>query len=189
MHVETSLDTPTNQKLFSGGYLGYAYAPLTAQQLSAAGLSAAAGLPAAYAAAAGPTTAAGQAQPQPQDTRIQWTTPGGGFATFTYDWIGNCATEYHEKKLCNDALQNIIYQCWCHSNQRPPWHKNIGHEHLLDARWDLSTNDLFQEYFTLSGYCHSLVLQVISQGCREKARIAIIVRCNGLTLNRIRSRR
>jgi len=54
-----------------GGYLGYAYAPLTAQQLSAAGLSAAAGLPAAYAAAAGPTTAAGQAQPQPQDTRIQ----------------------------------------------------------------------------------------------------------------------
>jgi len=111
-------------------------------------------------------------------------------AIATYDWIGNCATEYHEKK----AMQ------WCPTKYNlpmvvsfiipgPPWHKNTGHEHLLDARWDLSTNDLFQEYFTLSGYCHSLVLQVISQGGREKARIAIIVSCNGLTLNRIRSRR
>jgi len=66
-----SLDASQANAAMAGGYLGYAYAPLTAQQLSAAGLSAAAGLPAAYAAAAGPTTAAGQAQPQPQDTRIQ----------------------------------------------------------------------------------------------------------------------
>jgi len=66
-----SLDASQANAAMAGGYLGYAYAPLTAQQLSAAGLSAAAGLPAAYAAAAGPTTAAGQAQQQPQDTRIQ----------------------------------------------------------------------------------------------------------------------
>eukprot|EP00090_Calanus_glacialis_P030406 TRINITY_DN4904_c0_g1_i1.p1 TRINITY_DN4904_c0_g1~~TRINITY_DN4904_c0_g1_i1.p1 ORF type:complete len:295 (+),score=69.23 TRINITY_DN4904_c0_g1_i1:350-1234(+) len=65
-----SLDASQANAAMAGGYLGYAYAPLTAQQLSAAGLSAA-GLPAAYAAAAGPTTAAGQAQQQPQDTRIQ----------------------------------------------------------------------------------------------------------------------
>ena len=72
VHVETcEVMVGSNVLVFSGGYLGYAYAPLTAQQLSAAGLSAAAGLPAAYAAAAGPTTAAGQAQQQPQDTRIQ----------------------------------------------------------------------------------------------------------------------
>lgn len=56
----------------AGGYLaatGYTYAPLTAQQLSAAGL------PAAYAAAAGPTTATVTAQPQPAvvgaENRIQ----------------------------------------------------------------------------------------------------------------------
>jgi len=66
-----SLDASQANAAMAGGYLGYAYAPLTAQQLSAAGLSAAAGLPAAYAAAAGPTTAAGPAQQQPQDTRIQ----------------------------------------------------------------------------------------------------------------------
>ena len=55
--------------LLSGSYFGY-YSPFTAQQLTAAGLSA--GLP--YAAAAGPTSAAVAAQPQPQqaDARIQW---------------------------------------------------------------------------------------------------------------------
>eukprot|EP00092_Neocalanus_flemingeri_P026423 GFUD01028641.1.p1 GENE.GFUD01028641.1~~GFUD01028641.1.p1 ORF type:complete len:296 (-),score=77.25 GFUD01028641.1:1301-2188(-) len=66
-----SLDAQQANAAMAGGYLGYAYAPITAQQLSAAGLSAAAGLPAAYAAAAGPTTAAGAAQQQPTDTRIQ----------------------------------------------------------------------------------------------------------------------
>lgn len=66
-----SLDASQANAAMAGGYLGYAYAPITAQQLSAAGLSAAAGLPAAYAAAAGPTTAAGAAQQQPTDTRIQ----------------------------------------------------------------------------------------------------------------------
>jgi len=65
-----SLDAQQANAAMAGGYLGYAYAPITAQQLSAAGLSAA-GLPAAYAAAAGPTTATGAAQQQPQDTRIQ----------------------------------------------------------------------------------------------------------------------
>ena len=54
----------------AGGYLGYAYAPLTAQQLSAAGLQAAAGLPAAYAASAGPTSASPAAQQSPE-TRLQ----------------------------------------------------------------------------------------------------------------------
>jgi len=66
-----SLDASQANAAMAGGYLGYAYAPITAQQLSAAGLTAAAGLPAAYAAAAGPTTAAGAAQQQPTDTRIQ----------------------------------------------------------------------------------------------------------------------
>ena len=83
-------------------------------------------------------------------------------------------------ELCNGISWKKAMQ-WCPTKYNlpmvvsfiipgPPWHKNTGHEHLLDARWDLSTNDLFQEYFTLSGYCHSLVLQVISQGGREKAR-------------------
>jgi len=109
-------------------------------------------------------------------------------AILTYDWTG---------KLCNGISWKQAMQWYPTKYNIPmlvsfipgPWHKNIGHEHLLNARWDLSTNDLFQEYFTLSGYCQSLVLQVISQGGRDKAHIAIIVSCNGLTLNRIRSRR
>lgn len=64
------------QQAIPGGYLGYAYAPLTAQQLSAATaqqLSAvSAGLPAAaYAAAAAPTAASVQGQQQASETRIQ----------------------------------------------------------------------------------------------------------------------
>lgn len=51
----------------AGGYLGYPTgAPITAQSFTAAGLSAAPGVPAEYAAAAGPTTAAGLAQQQQQ---------------------------------------------------------------------------------------------------------------------------
>jgi hypothetical protein len=71
----------STQQAVAGGYLpaGYTYAPFTAQQLTAAGLGpamgqagmAAAGLPTAYAASAGPTTATVSAQPQPADGRIQ----------------------------------------------------------------------------------------------------------------------
>jgi len=62
------------QQPMAGGYLGYAYAPLTAQQLSAATAQQLQGLPAAaaYAAAAGPTAASVQSQQQSQqETRIQ----------------------------------------------------------------------------------------------------------------------
>jgi len=62
------------QPHIAGGYLGYAYAPLTAQQLSAATAQQLQGLPAAaaYAAAAGPTAASVQSQQQSQqETRIQ----------------------------------------------------------------------------------------------------------------------
>jgi len=59
--------------IVSGGYLGF-YAPaLTAQQLTAAGISAAAaGLPAAYAAApTAATTPTAAQQAQPAETRTQ----------------------------------------------------------------------------------------------------------------------
>jgi len=65
-----ALDASQANAAVAGGYLGYAYAPLTAQQLSAAGLQAAAGLPAAYAASAGPTSASPAAQQSPE-TRLQ----------------------------------------------------------------------------------------------------------------------
>jgi len=73
---QEAITQQTGQQQIPGGYLGYAYAPLTAQQLSAATaqqLSAvSAGLPAAaYAAAAGPTTATIQGQQQASETRIQ----------------------------------------------------------------------------------------------------------------------
>lgn len=62
------------QHSMPGGYLGYAYAPLTAQQLSAATAQQLQQLPAAYAAAAAPTAASVQSQQQlsaSQEARIQ----------------------------------------------------------------------------------------------------------------------